>query len=124
MMHWLLVGFLWQVVKNLLTQWKLRRKTDSFRSMKNPKILVNRKEKKRGGTDPRFYDGLVSSRLMLCLLSYAANESTALLLAINIGRSGALSYWRGQIYGWRGYCWFIGVVFMEVANQFPEVLHC
>ena len=43
-----LVGFLWQAVKNLLTQWELRRKTDSSRSMKNPKTLINRKGKKRG----------------------------------------------------------------------------
>ena len=47
-MSWLLVEFLQQVVKNLLTQWELRRKTNSSRSMKNPKTLVNRKGKKRG----------------------------------------------------------------------------
>ena len=119
-----LVGFLWQAIKNLLTQWELRRKTDSSRSMKNPKTWSTEKGKNEGKTDSRFYGGLVSSRLMLRLLPHVANGSTALPLAVNIGRDSALGYWQGQIYGRRGCYWFIGVVLMEGANQFPEVLHC
>ena len=83
-----LVGFLWQAIKNLLTQWELSRKTDSSRSMKNPKILVNRKRKNEAKTDPRSYGRLVSSRVMLRLLPEAVNGLTALPFAVNI--SGAL----------------------------------
>ena len=31
-------------MKNLLTQWELRRKTDLSRSMKNPKTLIRQRE--------------------------------------------------------------------------------
>ena len=60
---------------------------------------------------------------MLCLFPHAANGLIVLPLAAKIGRDNALSYLRGQIYGRRGCCWFIGVVLMENANQFLEVLY-
>ena len=60
---------------------------------------------------------------MLCLLPYVDNGLTALPLAVNIGKGGALGHWPGKIYGRRGCYWFIGVVFIEGTDQFPEVLH-
>ena len=75
-------------------------------------------------TDPTFYGGLISNRLMLCHFLYAANRLTAFLLTINIRCDDILGYWRRQIYKWRGYCLFIKVVLMKGANQFPKVLHC
>ena len=99
-----LVGFLWQAVKNLLTQWELRRKPTLLDRWKTWKPWSIEKGKNEGKTDSRFYDGLVSSRLILCLLPHAANGSTALPLAVNIGQGGAFDHWRGQIYVRRGCC--------------------
>ena len=50
---------------------------------------MGKNEKK---TDSRFYGGLLSSRLMLRLLSYATNGSIALPLAVNIGRGSAVGH--------------------------------
>ena len=53
---------------------------------------------------------------MLHLFLHAANGLTALPFAVSIRWDGALGYWRGQIYRWRGCCLFIEVILMEGAN--------
>ena len=53
---------------------------------------------------------------MFCIFPNSANMLTVFSLAINIGWGNLLSYWQSQIYGQKGYCLFIGVVFMEGAN--------